>query len=470
MIEILNFYDTFENEESSSRESINTVVDKLLTEKSIYRGKKRKSKKGKRKKSKSKKSKSRKSKSRKSKSKNAKRKKVKSKKDKSKKVKSKKDNSKKDKKRDKRKKDEEEKIRKYKDSYKTPPKRKKPVETLPKSKKKVETTFKDKKDVKDEYDESLEDGLDAKAQLSQKRNLHLKLYIRSIVANNMTILSGETEEIFKPDANEIYYDMISNHKLNYTIPYYRDANSKFKPRRFKGVFKGSIFFNKGDMIDYAYNLAKRDKRVCLLNMANNKHPGGGYLNGARAQEEQLCSRSDLYIHLRHAQKEGLYPINKNIKKLEDKDDLNLLISKNVDLYRDSRLNLLPERRNIDVVSIAVNNYKNEPSYSTLEYNEMKKTLKKAWKAVVLHTSASGYDDVILSALGAGAFNNSPYICGYELYNAIIEYGNENINYHVVVLDDHNSDENSKKMLEGMKKSKEHRSGNSKGVKDIKKVL
>jgi hypothetical protein len=38
-------------------------------------------------------------------------------------------------------------------------------------------------------------------------------------------------------------------------------------------------------------------RVCVLNMASRRRPGGGFLDGAGAQEENLCRRSDLYSRL-----------------------------------------------------------------------------------------------------------------------------------------------------------------------------
>ena len=47
----------------------------------------------------------------------------------------------------------------------------------------------------------------------------------------------------------------------------------------------------------ARRLTDAGERVLALNFANGIHPGGGFLNGARAQEEVLCRYSALYATL-----------------------------------------------------------------------------------------------------------------------------------------------------------------------------
>lgn len=53
-----------------------------------------------------------------------------------------------------------------------------------------------------------------------------------------------------------------------------------------------------DSLDAAIALSKPDAaRVVVLNLASDTHAGGGWVNGALAQEESICYRSSLYLSL-----------------------------------------------------------------------------------------------------------------------------------------------------------------------------
>lgn len=70
-----------------------------------------------------------------------------------------------------------------------------------------------------------------------------------------------------------------------------------------------VSFSLLDTADACCQLARDSRRrICALNFANGEHVGGGYKNGATAQEEDLCRRiPSLYTTLNNAKRDGLYP-------------------------------------------------------------------------------------------------------------------------------------------------------------------
>ena len=62
------------------------------------------------------------------------------------------------------------------------------------------------------------------------------------------------------------------------------------------IKEGTIDVVSTDTITTVINLTKEfpNKRICMLNMASEKKPGGGVINGAKSQEECLFRCTDLY--------------------------------------------------------------------------------------------------------------------------------------------------------------------------------
>ncbi|CAI7623865.1 unnamed protein product [Penicillium glandicola] len=141
--------------------------------------------------------------------------------------------------------------------------------------------------------------------------------------------------------------------------------------------------------------------VCVLNFANAYFPGGGWLGGSRAQEEQLCYRSTL-IDTLHTH---FYPMQ----------DLECVYSPHVIVFRnnadnrysfmseDDKLHLNPA---VSVVSMAARNHpKLSPDKS--KYKDIgHRHLMKSKMRLILRTAAhNNHRRLVLGAIGCGAFGH-----------------------------------------------------------------
>lgn len=178
----------------------------------------------------------------------------------------------------------------------------------------------------------------------------------------------------------------------------------------------TCFVIKGTLIEFlslksdkaAYHcISTGSKKVVIMNFANRFTHGGGYLNGARAQEEDLCRVIP-----------ALYSSLKNIQYPYDKDSV--IITPNLTIMRDSDTNyeFLPIRNQISVgiVSVAAQNLQHE------QFDEqcVRRTLANMYCSVKCHLS--GTDTLILGAWGCGAFRNDPNIMARIMNEVNLMYG------------------------------------------------
>jgi len=139
--------------------------------------------------------------------------------------------------------------------------------------------------------------------------------------------------------------------------------------------------------------------VCALNFASARHPGGGFLNGARAQEESLCRSSALYacingneMYRHHAHGGGMYTNY-------------AIYSPAVPVFKDDEGELLSEPYPCAfVTSPAVN-------AGALRHDEDRRGVRRemADRVVPLprHDRQHLLDAVVLGAWGCGVFKNDP---------------------------------------------------------------
>lgn len=146
----------------------------------------------------------------------------------------------------------------------------------------------------------------------------------------------------------------------------------------------------------ALRLVDAGARVLALNFANGIHPGGGFLNGARAQEEVLCRSSALYLTLRD---DPMYAAHQ-ARPAPDSTDWAIL-SPDVPVFRTDDGTALPHPWPLSVLTCAA------PYAPTIGQPRAGDLLARRIARVLAIARAFGYRALVLGAWGCGAFGNDP---------------------------------------------------------------
>jgi len=202
-----------------------------------------------------------------------------------------------------------------------------------------------------------------------------------------------------------------------------------------------IRVENGDCIDIATKLKQfigSDRHVAVLDMAARRSPGGGYLTGAGAQEENLCRRSNLWAHIdtpRFTINE-YYPLPYN-GGLYARDVLFVRGNEPEQGY-----NFLPEPLWFDVVVVAAPvrpDTKRAPDGTlTYRHDEDAEIMLNRIRSTLQISALNGATDIVLCALGCGAFRNPPVVVARLFRQALREYAGYFRNVVFAVYEDHNS--------------------------------
>lgn len=142
--------------------------------------------------------------------------------------------------------------------------------------------------------------------------------------------------------------------------------------------------------------------ACLV-FASARNPGGGFLNGAQAQEESVARGSALYPCLRAAG--DFYAYHRAHEDLTYSD--RVIYSPRVPVFRDDKGNLFPEPCEVSFLTAAA------PNRSAILRTQPDRAdgipaalLRRAVR--VLHVAAAhGHRRLVLGAWGCGVFGNDP---------------------------------------------------------------
>ncbi|MET9731026.1 TIGR02452 family protein [Streptomyces sp. NPDC006458] len=144
-------------------------------------------------------------------------------------------------------------------------------------------------------------------------------------------------------------------------------------------------------------------RVAVLNFASARNPGGGFLNGAQAQEEALCRASALYTCLREAPE--FYDHHRAHRDVFYTD--RVIHSPAVPVFRDDSGDLLDEPFLAGFLTAAAPNAGVVLRTSPERAAELPRALRTRAERVLEVAAAQGYRRLVLGAWGCGVFQNDP---------------------------------------------------------------
>lgn len=140
----------------------------------------------------------------------------------------------------------------------------------------------------------------------------------------------------------------------------------------------------------------------VLNFASAKNPGGGFLNGAMAQEESLAASSGLYgTQLRN---KAYYDANREYKSMMYTD--HAIYSPDVVFFRNEQFELLETPVRASVLTLPAVNY-GQVVLKGEDTAQAAKVMKDRMRLALAIFAHKGDKNLILGAYGCGVFRNNP---------------------------------------------------------------
>jgi len=222
---------------------------------------------------------------------------------------------------------------------------------------------------------------------------------------------------FTEELHERYPERINNSIRN-TVKY-DDVRELDHPKpEYKEPAIVSVVYE--DSADTAFFMQQRGLNPVAINMASNRTPGGGWRNGAMAQEESLFYRSLYYLSL-----EDPWELNENSKNYYPIPAYGAIYTPDVFFFRSKQLDgfqILPYDQCAFISFLAVAAIRNpqlksDGTYRPADYRRMKEKVRGIFKIALKH----GHDSIVLGAFGCGAFHNPPEQVADIICEIIKEY-------------------------------------------------
>lgn len=258
--------------------------------------------------------------------------------------------------------------------------------------------------------------------------------------NKPLTIRGELIHVMNETLNAIQNRHDFGHSANRSASQTRVLQGAGSVYQRPGAYPTTIHVKDQDCLYAAEEMSRRGLNPLVLDMACNTHFGGGYLTGAKAQEEECCRRSTLSVAVdtQHGvQKTQFYPLTKHSAAAG-------LHVPAVTVFRsgnDQNYRYLDHPFN---VSFGIYAAKNRPS---LDYSSGKPRmsdedaadLREKIRGFFHMAYCMGHDSVVFGALGCGAYRNPPEQVAEIAFDVIKhEFAHCFKEITIAIKDDHNA--------------------------------
>lgn len=186
---------------------------------------------------------------------------------------------------------------------------------------------------------------------------------------------------------------------------YFERNAEILEQKLKEIKPETRIIVKNCTSMEAVQYLPENKCIGCLNFASAKNPGGGFLNGAQAQEESLSRASALYPTQIKFFKE-MYEYNRFQNTYLYSD--NMIYSPEVAFFKDDREELISKPYKMDILTCPAVNIGAMINNKRLEeMDSAKDTMLKRIDKLLATFFLQGASNLILGAWGCGVFRNDP---------------------------------------------------------------
>ena len=196
-----------------------------------------------------------------------------------------------------------------------------------------------------------------------------------------------------------------------------ECGAELLGRDFSGLLRGEMGQIEVTGED-SFQAAARFERALVLNFANAHHPGGGFLIGARAQEEALCRGSTLYASISSEKAREMYRYNNTHPSAVESDYM--LLSPEVCVFRDVDCEPLERPFIASVITAPAPNRRGAALFTSGE--RIRETFLRRIRIILRVAADRGYRALVLGAWGCGAFGNAPVMVAECFRTALVEDG------------------------------------------------